>query len=133
MKLSDYLDAFYDYSDKASLLSRQLAFAGIAVVWIFKSGDGVNFQLPVPLIYPLLLLVSAFIFDLLQYLVGTCIWYFFHRFHEKKINSSNKDPNLLASHWYSKFIALFFGAKIISVLAAYIFLGKYFLTLLKII
>jgi hypothetical protein len=133
MKLSDYLDAFYEYSDKASLLSRQLAFAGIAVVWLFKSGDGVNFQLPASLIYPLLLLVLAFIFDLLQYLVGACIWYFFHRFHEKRMKSSNKDSSLLASHWYSKFIALFFCAKIISVLVAYLFLGKYFLTLLKII
>jgi len=36
MNLQDYRDDFYTYSGKASDISRQLAFAGIAIIWIFK-------------------------------------------------------------------------------------------------
>ena len=36
MKLSDYRETYYEFSGKASDVTRQLAFAGIAIVWIFK-------------------------------------------------------------------------------------------------
>lgn len=35
MTLSDYLASYYELSGKASDVSRQLAFAGIAVIWVF--------------------------------------------------------------------------------------------------
>jgi hypothetical protein len=36
MKLQDYRNDFYLFSGKASDISRQLAFAAIAIIWIFK-------------------------------------------------------------------------------------------------
>jgi sugar/nucleoside kinase (ribokinase family) len=38
MKLSEVRDAYETLSGKASEIARQLSLAGIAVIWIFKSG-----------------------------------------------------------------------------------------------
>lgn len=132
MKLSDYLDAYYEFSEKTSTVTRQLTFAGIAVVWIFKSGEGSNIQLPQQLIYSLLFFVICLGFDLLQYVVGTLIWYFFYQYHEKRLKSKKDDPYLLASPWYSKIISLFFWVKLVAVFVAHVYLAAYFVKLMKI-
>ncbi len=36
MKLSDYRETYYEFSGKLSDVSRQLSFAGIALIWLFK-------------------------------------------------------------------------------------------------
>jgi len=35
MKLKEYKADFYELSGKASEINRQIAFAGIAIIWIF--------------------------------------------------------------------------------------------------
>jgi len=75
MKLDDYRETFYSYTGKASDISRQLAFAGIAIIWIFKKDlPGAGLTVPRELIVPGLLIVLALGFDLLQYCLGTVIW-----------------------------------------------------------
>jgi hypothetical protein len=39
MKLQKARDTYYEYSGKLSDITRQLSFAGIAIVWIFRAGD----------------------------------------------------------------------------------------------
>lgn len=36
MKLQDYRQKFYDQAEKTSDVVRNLGFAGIAIIWVFK-------------------------------------------------------------------------------------------------
>ena len=66
MNLQDYRDDFYTYSGKASDISRQLAFAGIAIIWIFKKKvPATGLTVPSELILPGILIVLALGVDLL--------------------------------------------------------------------
>jgi hypothetical protein len=70
-----YRQTFYEFSGKASDATRQLAFAAIAVIWLFKK-DAPQGQLSIPydLFVPGILVVAALTADLLQYTVGAGIW-----------------------------------------------------------
>lgn len=73
MKIKEIKSDYYEASGKVSELVRQLDFAGIAVIWIFKIGKdeagGVHFSKA--LLWPLALFVLSLAFDLLQYVYKT--------------------------------------------------------------
>ena len=46
MKLSEYKKTYEDFSGKASNVVRQLSFAGIAVIWIFKVQSNGSLKIP---------------------------------------------------------------------------------------
>lgn len=127
MKLKEYLDDFKWYSEKASDVARQLSFAGIAIIWIFKAGDGIQAKIPNDLILPLGFLCAALAFDLLQYLSGTIIWDTFHRYHELR---AKKDENIKASPWLRRPADFFFWFKLIFVIIAYVIIIYYIFTIL---
>ncbi len=124
MKLADYRTDFYTFSGKASDFCRQLAFAGIALIWVFKS-DGIRGPtLPDNLTWPAALIVLALAFDLTHYLVASCIWRSFYRGKEKagvteSDDTLSHDPALELPIW------LLFIFKIAAVSAAYFFLLAY--------
>ena len=68
MKIQDYRNDFYTFSGRASDLNRQLAFAAIAVIWLFKrdSGGGV-LTIPSELVLPGVLVVVSLMLDMLHY------------------------------------------------------------------
>ena len=72
MNLSDARGHYEYHSGKVSEVCRQLGYAGIAVVWIFKV-DGVN-AVPQPLVLPTVMLVAALALDLLQYVYAAIAW-----------------------------------------------------------
>lgn len=127
MKLEKYLDEFKRYSGKTSDVARQLSFAGIAIIWIFKTGDGIQAKIPNDLILPLGFLCMALASDLLQYLLGTIIWDRFHRYHELR---AAKDKDIKASPWLRRPIDFFFWFKIIFVIIAYTIIIRYVYTML---
>lgn len=96
MKLEEYKKDSYEFSKQTSELIRQFAFAGIAIVWIFKFEKPEQHLLPQDLITPLLFFVSTLCFDLLQYLIPTIIWTIFFRYYEKK-NRGNTSKEIKAS------------------------------------
>ena len=79
MNLQGYRETFYTYSGKASDLTRQLAFAGIAVIWLFKKEPVQGLTIPHELIFPGLLIVTCLAFDLAQYGLGSLLWYIFYK------------------------------------------------------
>src|SRR5262245_662708 len=79
MKLSDARDAYYQHSGKASDVARQLAFAGIAFLWIFKTETPNGPVLPGALYFPAAVLSLGLVLDLAQYLIQTYVWGTFHR------------------------------------------------------
>ncbi len=118
MKLNDILETFYTFSGKTSDITRHLSFAGIAIIWIFRSNIPHEPLISKDLLLPSFFLVIALSCDLLQYLSGTIIWYFYHRKKEKEGLSNKK--NIIPSIWLNKPIFVFFTLKIICVITGYI-------------
>jgi multisubunit Na+/H+ antiporter MnhB subunit len=90
MELSEFKKDSYDFTKITSDLVRQFAFAGIAVIWIFKNDKSSPFLIPTELFNPLLFLVITLVFDLLQYLFPSIIWTLFFLYYEKKHNGNTK-------------------------------------------
>lgn len=81
------------FTGKASELARQLAFSGIAVIWIFKN-TGTTALVPDDLIWPLFLLVVTLFLDLLQYILASVMWTRFTRAQEAKHNAKEEDSGI---------------------------------------
>lgn len=54
MKVSDCREHYYTFTASLSAVSRQLSFAGIAVVWIFVQKNENHFMIPDGMIFCLL-------------------------------------------------------------------------------
>lgn len=118
MKLQGYRDAFYTFSGKASDLTRQLAFAAIALIWIFKSDVAGRLSIPSALIYPGVFIVISLILDLAQYCVGSMIWRYFYRAREKEGVSEEAEIQHDLALEYP--IYVFFVLKVVCVVIAYV-------------
>lgn len=119
--IDDYKKDYEYFTGKASEINRSLALGGIAIIWIFKSTSSGDTSIPSPLIPPLIWLVIALGFDLLQYIVGGLIWFIYYRYKEYQINhniiSSDKDikaPNILPL-----IIHIIYWSKLVSTIVAY--------------
>jgi hypothetical protein len=125
MKLSDYEKVYHEFSGKTSDITRKLAFAGIALVWIFKIETLPTPMIPKELRIPTILLALTLIFDLLQYVAGTTIWGIFQWHQERKLENLKDDPELEAPSWFKRPQLFFFCLKVITVLSAYFFITVY--------
>jgi len=114
-----YRQTFYEFSGKASDATRQLAFAAIAVIWLFKKDAPLS--IPHDLILPGILVIAALAADLLQYTVGAGIWYTYYRYLELKGISEAPDH----SSWLEGPV-LFWG-KIVFVILAYFLILRFLL------
>lgn len=85
MKILDYRDDYYSFTGKLSDNTRQLAFAGIALIWIFRKFENDNYSLDHNLYLPSILIVLALGFDLLQYIYQSLVWasYYSYYYHLK--------------------------------------------------
>jgi hypothetical protein len=126
MKLSKWRDTYDYYSSQASNNTRQLAFAGIAVIWLFKIGDDSKPLIPPELVLPLGLLVLTLAFDLLHYVAGTVVWGIVGRLKECRYSGEEEDPDFPASRFINHPTILFFSLKLVAVFLAYYFLLKFF-------
>lgn len=130
MLLSVYTEIYEDYSGKLSDIVRSLAFAGIAIIWIFRATSKETIGIPEELITPLVWLALCLAFDLFHYLSGTFIWGIFVYWQSSKNKDSENDPDLLPSHLWETPIHLFFFFKILAVLVAYWLIIKFLWILL---
>jgi len=83
ISLKECEESYYFFSAKSSDVARQLSFAGIAIVWMFKPGNNLNILMPKNLLIPILLFSLSLFFDLLHYIYSTIVWGCFHRKAEK--------------------------------------------------
>jgi len=124
MKLKEYKTESYEFTKQTSDLVRQFAFAGIAIVWIFKFDDSSPHLIPSDLIKPLLFFVSTLIFDLLQYLFPSIIFSIFFLVKEKKFNGQT-DIDIKAPNWFSVPGWICFVVKVIAISVGFWLLIKY--------
>jgi hypothetical protein len=121
--LAEARESYYELTGKASDAVRQLAFAGIAVIWVFKTGDGAAVKVPDALLLPGLLLVAALFADLLQYVIAALLWGRFARTRERRgVLPGDEVEADRAINWPA--LALYY-LKIVLVLSAYAAIGIY--------
>lgn len=123
MKLQDAREHYYVNSGKASDLVRQLGFAEIAVIWLFKIEDNGATRIPDALFAPLCLVVVALAADFLQYALASAIWGCYQRSKERVILSEDTEfraPSCI--NWPALF---FFWSKIVCIVVAYFYLFRF--------
>lgn len=126
MKLSNYKKTYYEFSGKTSDVARTAAFAGIALIWVFKIEPPAP-RLPTDLIFPVGLFAFGLAFDLLQYIIATFIWGIFYGHHESKLTDVNIDPQISHPSWFQIPIMFFFILKLLSIIIGYICVARYIL------
>ena len=134
MKLKEYKETYYEFSGKASDISRQLAFAGIAVIWIFRL-NATPPKIPNELLPPLILLVIALLFDIAQYGIATVIWGGFQWKKERDLRKTQEEKKLSdvdldelkLDHpsWMKTPQLVCFSIKMVSMGIAYVLLALY--------
>lgn len=120
MKLQDVREAYYSNTGKLSDIVRQLAFAGIAIVWIFKTDVGGRPTVPPDLISAAILLVSGLTLDLLHYVAGSLIWGIYNRVKER--GGQGEDADFKAPAQLNWPLLFFFWSKTAVMALAYGFL-----------
>jgi hypothetical protein len=124
MKLEDARSAYYEYSGKVSDISRTMALAGIALIWVFKVDSKDGPHVPPELVLPAFVLVLALAADFLHYVVATVIWGSYQRHQEKLIAKENQQ--FLAPRWINWPTTFFlFPLKIVFVCSAYVLLLRF--------
>ena len=114
--LSDVDEARRDASGKASEVGRQLAFAGIASIWILNGEK--SEALSGALLAGLTLLSAALLADFLQYVYCAAVW---RKFYNENYRVHGSDsalidvPDALSARTYH-----FYRAKILLLLAGYV-------------
>lgn len=120
MNVDSAWKCYEDFTGKLSELTRQLAFAGIAVIWIFKDGGAVSANGTPPSLMPrdLVLAMCAFVacltLDYLHYLLASVVWRLYARHREVEFEEAEAPIDTDFSHpnWISWPYTPFFWLKI---------------------
>jgi hypothetical protein len=125
LSLNEARSNYQDNTRTLSTVGRQLAFAGIALIWLFKVTVGGNPTIAEDLRVPALLLVGALAADLLQYISSASSWGLFELRMERKFQRERLDehtgrfgaPNSI--NWPGN---TFLVIKIVALVIAYVWL-----------
>jgi hypothetical protein len=123
VKLSECRDAYRDLSARASDISRTLALAAVALVWLFKSDGPMGPAIPSLLFWPISLIVSALSADLLQYMWGALAFGVLGRAKER--HGVGRDQEFVAPRWINWPATLLFWVKLVLVVVAYALILKF--------
>jgi len=126
MKLKDCRETFYEFSGKLSDNARKLAFAGIAIVWIFKQGEDGLYIIPDVLKTAMLMFVVSLSLDLLHYIWQTFIWGRFYTYKENKLKHDEK-VDFLAPRIFKNIANVIFWSKVIALVIGYVFMLRFLL------
>lgn len=125
MKLEDCRNTYYEFSGKLSNNARKLAFAGIAIVWIFKQGENGAYIIPEALKTVMLMFIMSLSLDLLHYIWQTIVWGAFYTYKEIKLKHK-EDVEFLAPTIFKNIATVIFWSKVIALVLGYIFMIRFF-------
>lgn len=117
-KLSEYKEDYYLFTGKLSDINRQIAFAGIAIIWIFKETDGPLISVDSQLVLAAILIILALALDMVQYIYQSIAWSIFYTKKNKKCVS--EDDLIESSPWMNVPSWIFFSFKVLFVIFAYV-------------
>lgn len=118
MKLKDTREAYETFTGKASDIARQLGFAGIAIIWLFRS-DG---KIPSELLPVAVLIIVGLAFDFLQYVYGSMVWGVYHHRKSRQVKF-DENAKFTVPRIINMPTSFFFWGKVVSTGFAYIALG----------
>ena len=127
-----------DATTKVSNIVRSLALSEVGIIWIFytkiEKDNSIIYGLPKELLWPLILVVIALTFDLLQYFIRSLITHILYRKYEKKYPNRNdrEKKDLPYKAWHNYITYFLFYAKTVSVIISYVLLGCYLFSLFSI-
>lgn len=122
MKLSEIRNAYEELSGSLSKINRQLTFAGIGIVWLFRvTTEQGTTTIDKGMLVPILCFVISFGVDLLQYLWQSYIWYFFYWCKRK--HGSKEEDEVNEPEWPNVVAWVMFTIKVLALMIAYICLG----------
>jgi len=121
----------YDYfTSKLSDQARQLNYAGIAIIWIFRVGpDSGGIAFNKILIWSLALFALSLAADFTHYICSTIIWGQFYRSEDKK--GLNPEDEIRAPKWYNYPTLGIFITKIVFTTAGFLILVSHIVIQLK--
>ncbi|HZW70555.1 MAG TPA: hypothetical protein VFF57_06740 [Hanamia sp.] len=125
MKLEEYRKSSREFSKSASDIIRQLALAGIAIIWVFKIEKPTDHLIPGELFKPLLFIVITLCIDFLQYFIPSIIWIIFYRRHEAK--GTDPELDLKANKWLSLPGYICYFTKVLFLIISYVYIIDYIL------
>lgn len=125
MKLRDCREARDTYSSTASAITRNLGYAGIAVMWMFRT-TGNESVVSALLMGSGCFLVLGLAFDLLHYLYGAIAWGCYHR--RKERHGTEEEDEFLAPRSINWPTNAFFVMKSICVSVGWALLVYFFLS-----
>ena len=117
MRLENVRSAYEDLAAKASDIVRQISLAGVGIIWVFKSSTSTSLSLDPKLLWAALFIFLTLLFDFLQYVLGTTIWFLYFRYREKKGTKGNDE--FLAPTWLNWPTWMLFYLKSLMMLVAY--------------
>ena len=124
MKLSEIREAYEELSGSLSKFNRQLAFAGIGIVWLFRTTDSSNStSIDSGMLTPILCFIISFAFDILQYFWQAYVWYIYYWY--KRCKDAHEDDEMNEPEWPNVIAWCVFTVKVCALIAAYIHLGLY--------
>lgn len=118
MKLEDLRKIYQDRTSSLSTITRQLALAGVGVLWVLRTGEKHGTIAFVSVLkYSFALYVLALGFDLLQYAYSSLAWGVFNRLKEKQDVADDEVFHAPpAINWPTLF---FFWGKVLFTIAGY--------------
>jgi hypothetical protein len=130
MTLDDLWSDVRELTGKLSDVTRQAAYAGLAVIWIFKTGDATTYQLDRSLIWAGVLLALALALDLSQYACNVTLRWF-HARHEEQVRGVDyKGKDVTLPKRLNRIPYALFALKVALVAAGYVVLLFYLLRVL---
>jgi hypothetical protein len=122
-KLKDLKEDFYAFSSKTSDITRQLALAGIAIIWIFKISSAQKIELAPSTVPILKLLIVSLLLDFCHAFIPSITYGILSNGHRK--NGKTDESEVAYSLWWTLPEWFFFIAKIALLLWAYVCLWRF--------
>lgn len=125
--LEKFRQFHYDATVKVSDNTRTLALSAIAIIWLFKSGNGTQYVMPKGLAWPLILVLVAMALDFLQHVYRSATWHVWFYFLEKKLAKGviKEETEIYAPNALNLPAYVFFYGKVFVLIFAYVKLFEY--------
>ena len=118
MNINDARENYYTFSGSLSSVCRQLAFAGIAVCWVFAIKNETGYTIDKTLVIAMTFFVVGLTFDLFHYFYASFAWGLFTRYKEKQ--QLDIDESFFAPRWINWPSIFFFWIKPLAMISGYI-------------
>lgn len=126
MKLKDVRETYDLYTTKTSEIVRNLGYAGIALIWVFKVDTAGMQKIPPELLTPAIFITVSLALDLSHAVIGSLIWAIYNRYREWK--HTTEDQEFEAPSPINWVAIILFWSKIVAIIVAYYFIIQFLVT-----